>query len=159
MDLYEELAGIVDELNEAGIDYAVCGGVALALHGLPRYTKDIDILVRMEDVERIRELVSPRGFDLPPAHLPFDVGTEREMRVVRISKVEKGELISLDLLVVTPVLTSVWEDRQVFEWRGSSIQVVSAAGLAAMKRLAGRSQDLVDLERLGFTDETGGANA
>jgi hypothetical protein len=103
LDLYEELAGIIDLLNEAGIDYAVCGGIALALHGFPRYTKDIDLLVREEDVERIQALVARRGFDLPPAHLPFDIGTERERRVVRISKIENREHLILDLLLVTRV--------------------------------------------------------
>jgi aminoglycoside-2''-adenylyltransferase len=156
LDLYEELAGLIDLLNEAGIDYALCGGMAVVLHGYPRYTKDVDLLVRKEDVERIQRLVAQRGFDLPVARLPFDAGTERERWVHRISKVERGELLSLDLLVVTPVFEAVWLDRQVFDWRGQPIQAVSAEGLAIMKRLAGRRQDLADLENLGLLDEEEG---
>jgi hypothetical protein len=69
MGLYQGLAGVVDALNEAGIDDAVCGGMAVAMHGYARLTKDIDLLVRREDVERILELAAPLGFDLPVARL------------------------------------------------------------------------------------------
>ena len=150
MDLYEELGRIVDALNEARMDYAVCGGIAVAMHGYARMTKDIDLLVRKQDVERIHDLVRPLGFDLPVATLPFDVGTERERMVVRISKMVAQELLSLDLLVVTPVFEEVWEQRMAVEWRGKATYLVSPAGLAIMKRLAGRLQDLADLENLGL---------
>jgi hypothetical protein len=42
---------------------------------------------------------------------------------------------------------------KAFEWQGGTISVVSLAGLAKMKRLAGRKQDLADLEQLGIEDE------
>jgi hypothetical protein len=42
-DLYEEFKAIVSALEEHRIDYAVCGGLALAVHGLPRATVDIDL--------------------------------------------------------------------------------------------------------------------
>ena len=150
VDLYLELRAVVDLLNDAGIDYALCGGLAVGIHGYARFTKDIDLLVRKDDLERILTLVRELEFDLPVAHLPFDVGTERESWVHRVSKAEHGELLSLDLLGVTPVYEPVWQTRRVLEWRGRPIQVVSREGLAAMKRLAGRGQDRLDLEKLGF---------
>jgi hypothetical protein len=153
VDLYEELAGIVDLLNESGVEYAVCGGLAVALHGHPRLTKDLDLLVLPEDVPRIQGLMARLGYDLPPARLPFAVGTERERRVVRITKIEGRAVFSVDLLLVTPIFRQVWQNRKVFEWRGRTLQVVSLEGLAFMKRLAGRHQDLADLENLGLLDE------
>ena len=157
MDLYEELARIVDALNEAGIDYAVCGGMAVAMHGHARMTKDIDLLVRKEDVERIHGLVRPLGFDLPVAPLPFDVGTEKERLVVRVSKMVGRELLSLDLLVVTPVFEEVWAQRMAVKWRGKPTFLISRDGLAIMKRLAGRLQDLADLENLGLLHDIEGS--
>ena len=68
---------------------------------------------------------------------------------------EAGELLTLDLLLVNPVLQRVWEEREVYEWQGRQVQIVSAAGLARMKRLAGRDQDLLDLKKLGFTVDVG----
>ena len=49
-------------------------------------------------------------------------------------------------------LQVVWADREVFEWEGRPITVVSAGGLATMKRMAGRTQDLLDLEKLGYEE-------
>ena len=43
-DLYEEFKAIVAALGEQGIDYAVCGGLAMAVWGAPRATVDIDLL-------------------------------------------------------------------------------------------------------------------
>ena len=53
------------------------------------------------------------------------------------------------LVLATPVLAGVFESRQTFVWAGRPISVVSLEGLARMKRLAGRHQDLADLEKLG----------
>jgi hypothetical protein len=44
MDLYDELRSLVAALDRQHVDYAICGGIALALHGYPRFTKDIDLL-------------------------------------------------------------------------------------------------------------------
>ena len=41
VDLYAELTGIVSVLETRGIEYALCGGLALAIHGAPRATQDI----------------------------------------------------------------------------------------------------------------------
>lgn len=65
-----------------------------------------------------------------------------------MSKTGGDALPSLDLLVVTPVFEPVWKDRQRVEWRGRPLDIVSLEGLATMKRLAGRPQDLADLAAL-----------
>ena len=153
MDLREELLGLVDCLDAARIDYAVCGGLALAIHGYPRFTKEIDILVRPEDLERAVAAVSGLGFDLDAGILPFEVGGPRAREVRRISKTEGGEVLTLDLLVVSPVLESAWRSRGVFEWKDRRLRVVSREGLAEMKRLAGREQDLLDARRLESSDD------
>ena len=56
--------------------------------------------------------------------------------------------MSLDLLVVSPDLAEVWAGRLVVPWTGRQITIVSRAGLATMKRMAGRPQDLADLAAL-----------
>ena len=53
LDLAAELAAIVAALDEAGIPYALCGGLAVAVHGHARATQYIDLLVLPEDVGRI----------------------------------------------------------------------------------------------------------
>lgn len=148
MDLRDELLKLVDCFERSGIEYAVCGGLALAIHGFPRFTKDIDLLVQEDDVEAAVAAVSPLGFDIDAGVLPFSAGRPQERRVRRISKSEAGEVLTLDLLIVGPVLESVWRSRGVYEWEGRRLRVVSREGLAKMKRLAAREQDLLDARRL-----------
>jgi hypothetical protein len=49
VDLIEELAAITRALDDAGIPYALCGGLAMAVHAHPRATIAIDILAKGED--------------------------------------------------------------------------------------------------------------
>jgi hypothetical protein len=80
-------------------------------------------------------------------------GTPRQMQ--RVSKLdpETNELVSLDLIIVGPGLEEVWDGRIVVPWREREVSIVSRGGLVAMKRLAGRPQDLADLAALEGTDD------
>ncbi len=57
MDLYDEFRTIIEALERAGIDYALVGALALAFHGVSRATKDVDLLVRPEDLDGALEAV------------------------------------------------------------------------------------------------------
>ena len=148
MNLYEELVELVNVLEDSGVDYALCGGVALAFHGHPRFTKDIDLLVKEEDLDETLEAVTKCGFTVEGGRVPFRLGKPDEQIIHRVSKVSGREILTLDLMLVTPGLEEVWNGRGVFEWRGRHVRAVSREGLVQMKRLAGRKQDLADIERL-----------
>lgn len=156
MDLTLELEALLDALARARIPYAVCGGVALAIHGAPRFTKDIDLLVRSDDRDAIVVLIRDLGFDLPALPMTFGVGTPKAREVQRVSKIAGGQTLTLDLLVVGPALEPVWRGREVVEWGKRRIQIVSREGLIQMKRLAGRPQDLVDIDALEAEDDAEG---
>lgn len=153
LDLYEELRRLVELFEAEGVDYALCGGIAVAFHGYARFTKDIDILVRGDDIEMITELVRRLDFTVSTGPIPFGAGTEGEREIHRISKLGEDEVLSLELVVVTKALEPVWKDREFFDWKGTQIKVVSAEGLAVMKKLAARDQDIVDLKMLGFIED------
>jgi hypothetical protein len=68
---------------------------------------------------------------------------------------ERGDLLSLDLLVVTPALAAVWETRERVDWEHGSLPVVSRRGLVAMKRLRGSGQDEDDIRALEGDDGAG----
>ncbi len=159
MDLHDELLGLVGLFAAEGIDYAICGGVALAIHGYPRFTKHIDVLIRLDDVDRVVEAVARLGFVLDSGSLPFGSVGPRAREVRRISKTDGAEVLTLDLLLVTPVLEIAWNSRGVFEWRDRRLVVVSQEGLAGMKRLAGREQDLLDAKKLESPDDEAGPQA
>lgn len=148
IDLRHELLAIVDLLERTGIAYALCGGLAVAVHGHARATQDLDVLIQPSDAPRVEALLEPLGFTLSAGVITFDLGTPAERHVLRISKAMGEELLTLDLLLVTPALTDVWNTREQLILGGNAVQVVSRAGLIAMKRLAGRPQDLADIAQL-----------
>jgi hypothetical protein len=151
MDIYTEFLTVVDALSGADIDYAVCGGIAVAIHGFPRLTRDIDFLVQAHDWDRITTALRPVGYTLIGGPIPFDVGKPAERELRRLSKPQAPdeELLTLDFLLVAGALREAWETREAYEWQGRRISVVSRQGLMLMKRLAGRPQDVADLDRLG----------
>jgi hypothetical protein len=61
----ESLRRITNRLEEAGISYAVAGGMALYLHGYRRYTEDIDILVTRDAAQSIYDNLEGRGYVRP----------------------------------------------------------------------------------------------
>jgi hypothetical protein len=60
-----------DALNERGLPHAIVGGVAVCLHGYQRNTVDVDILVRKEDTEAVRETLEADGFVWDSAEREF----------------------------------------------------------------------------------------
>lgn len=148
MNLVDELHAITAALTAAGIRYAVCGGVAVTLHGATRSTKDIDLLVSPDDVQRTLEVVRPLGYVFAALPMTFDEGTERERHVQRVSKIEGSEHLLLDLLIADAAFEGALDDRVEVQLPSGPMAVVSRAVLVRMKRLAGRAQDLADLEKL-----------
>ena len=144
--LLDELSQLISALDENEIEYAVCGGLALAIHGFTRATLDIDILIQPESLEKAYKIGAEKGFDIRGLDISFK---ERAVEIRRVSKIDdNGEVLSLDLLLVTPQVEDVWETRETIDFLGNRLWVVSREGLIKMKRLAGRPQDLVDIERL-----------
>lgn len=142
--LLDEFKSITSALNNAGIEYAVCGGWAMAIHGLMRATMDIDLLVLADDVKRIWEIAQTLGYDVEGLPLHFDVEIRRISKIDRETK----KLYTLDLLLVGDNMTDVWESREKMKWKEGDSWVVSREGLIKMKELAGRKQDLLDIENL-----------
>lgn len=147
MDLYDELTSVVQVFAENHLDYAICGGIAVAFHGYERFTQDIDILIRAEDLDRAHVLLEQAGFLDRSGRIPF-----KHHDLYRVTKFDGADYLLLDLLVVNGTLEEAWNSRITFEWQGATITVVSRQGLAIMKRIAGRDQDLLDLKKLGLDD-------
>ena len=118
----------------------------MAIHGFARATLDIDVLIKPELLEEAYKIGAEKGFDIRGLDISFK---ERAVEIRRVSKIDdNGEVLSLDLLLVTPQVQDVWETREEIDFLGSKLSVVSREGLIKMKTLAGRPQDLADIERL-----------
>jgi hypothetical protein len=146
-DLYEEFKSIVSALEEHGIDYAVCGGLAMAVHGAPRATVDIDLLMLAENLEAAKGLARSLGYTVEALPMTFSRGKVEIRRVSKIDR-ETGIVLSLDMLLVTPEIVEIWQSRTRVAWESRSLWVVSRLGLIALKSLRSSAQDLADIERL-----------
>ena len=150
MNIQQELFLVIDGLRQARIDYALCGGLAVVVHGFPRLTQDIDLLIREQDLDQARITLRSVGYSVETGILSFEAGTPNEVRLFRVTKVEGSDNMTLDLVLDTPHLQAVWQDRERHLIEDRLLQVVSREGLATMKRMAGRPQDLADLSQLGL---------
>jgi hypothetical protein len=151
LDLVEELRGLVDALDRAGVEYAVCGGLAVAIHVRPRATLDVDLLIPRQALAGARNVARARGYAIEAGPMVLTGGA---VEMHRFSKPDPatGDLLSLDLLIVTPALRTAWETRERVGWEYGTIPVVSRSGLVAMKRLRGSGQDLDDIRALEEPD-------
>lgn len=134
IDILDELRRLVAVLNEHQVPYALCGGMAMGVHGRARTTIDIDLLVLSDSLDKVFALASTLGYTIRGKDMSFADGAVEIRRVSRIDP-EDGELLSLDLLLVTPATIQAWESRVDAEWEDRTLTVVSVGGLIALKQL------------------------
>lgn len=147
LDLYEELRALVARLEERELEYALCGGLAMAVYGTPRATVDIDLLMPGESLPEAVQVARQLGYTIEAAPRAFAEGA---IRIRRLSKIdpESKDVLTLDLLLVTPEIAQVWQGRRQVGWAAGKLSVVSREGLIALKVLRGSGQDLDDINRL-----------
>lgn len=153
MDLLEELKSLAAKLDADGIEYALCGGLAMAIYAKPRATLDIDIMIDLGSLFRTKRAVEGLGYTLSADPMAFHGGKVQIYRLCKIDSDSAEELI-LDLLIVTPAIKQAWESRLKVEWEGGSLCVASPEGLIALKSIRCSGQDRDDIEYLrSITDE------
>jgi hypothetical protein len=147
LDLYEELRKLISALDEHKIEYALCGGVAMAVHDHPRATIDIDLLVLAESLDQVLAIANELGYGIRGLEMTFAGGAVEIRRRSKIDR-ESGHLLSLDFLLVTPEVREVWDSRVLVDREGGKLSVVSRQGLIALKSLRGSLQDQADIAAL-----------
>ena len=146
-DLVEELRKLIAALNERNIDYAICGGLAMAIYDHARATVDIDLLILSESLDLVMATASTLGYDLRGLDMTFSKGAIERRRISKIDRVS-GHVLSLDLLLVTPTIQKIWDSRVEADWEDGTLYVVSREGLIELKSLSGRPQDMADIVAL-----------
>ena len=135
-------------LQQARVEFAVCGGMAMAIHGFPRATVDLDLLIRPESLEAAFEAVHSAGYVVKAVPMRFAKGS---VEIRRVSKIDPrdGDTLMLDLLLVTSASEKVWDTRQIAALPdGSKIPVVSREGLISLKESRSSGTDLDDIAKL-----------
>jgi hypothetical protein len=147
LDITEELRLLVAKLDDHDIEYALCGGMAMAIYARPRFTIDIDLLIKEESLAAAMNVAESLAYNIRGKDLSLANGA---VEIRRISKVDRdaGDMLTVDFLLVTPQVREVWDSRLNSDWEGGKLSVVSRAGLIALKKLSRRPQDLVDIDSL-----------
>ena len=129
--------------------YVVIGGIAAVLHGVPRATFDLDILIeaKPDNAQRLLDALLEAG--LGTASLTSAEGLlSQDITIFK-------DRVRIDVQISTPGLKfeEAWERRVVMEYQGQEFFVLSRADLIASKRAAGRKVDLEDVRLLELGDK------
>ncbi len=143
-----EMRRITSALNDASIPYALCGGLAVGVHGYIRATRDVDLLVLVADLEAVKKIALAQGYLDSSGEIPFKNSEFKLYRLTKIIPDPYADPMVLDLLLVSDPSDEVWLGREAIDWEGMPLYVISKEGLLAMKREAGRDQDLLDIKQL-----------
>ncbi len=153
-DIFDEFQNFIKKFNQEKIEYAVCGGWALAIHGAPRATVDIDLLILSEDLQNAWKIAKNLGYWVEGLPLSFNQGAIEIRRLSKIDQ-ETKTLFTIDFLLVTEELKQVWKTRENIDFEDDRVWTVSREGLIFMKQLSGRHKDLGDIESLMETKNEG----
>ena len=144
---------LLARLAAARVDFVVIGGVAVGVQSLMRMTDDLDIAyaTSAENLKRLGDVLVELKATLRGVEdsLPF-VPDARTLHGTQILCLD-SPLGQIDLLAGPPGVPSYEKLREradVMELRGTEVRIASIDDLLAMKRAAGRPQDLIDVEAL-----------
>lgn len=144
----EDFLDILTALLDEGARFLVVGAHALAVHGLPRATGDLDVWIdrNTENAERVwRALIS---FGAPVESLDVSVGDlGKPGIVVQIGIAPRRIDVLTDLTGVD--FAEAWKDRVVRSVEGLDVPFLGRRSLVQNKRATGRLKDRADLEALG----------
>ena len=147
IDLFNELKVITSTLKQNNLEYALCGGLAMAVHSFPRATVDIDIIVLSQDILKLKKILADLGYILRSVPMSFSNGIIKMDRVSRKDDYSE-DILSVDILEVTKQLETVWNNKIDYKWENGTITVISKDGLIYMKQLRGSGQDQDDIKKL-----------
>lgn len=147
IELFDEFRDLLIELQRAGADFVVMGGHAVAFHGHPRATKDLDILVAANEENAKRVYAALAAFGAPLS--AFEVGVEDFSSYDGILQIGVAPR-RIDIINRADGITfaEAVADGDTFEVDGCAIPVIGRAPLIRNKRAAGRAQDIADVEAL-----------
>ncbi len=146
MNLYDAFFDMARQLQQRQIDYAVVGGIALAFHDVPRLTRDIDILIKPDDLEAVQQILEELDY-----HASAPPWTFRKTRLTRhrFLKIEEPAYVFVDILVGHEVHHHTIIERALEEPGADGVvRFATKEDLIWMKHQRGSDQDQVDIRRL-----------
>ncbi len=147
--MLNRLLDVFKSFQQHEVKYIVIGGVASVLHGVPRATFDLDILIEAstENAERMLAALMDAGFGTAALTDAQDV-VAHEITVF-------NDRVRIDVQTWTPGLSfqDAWSRRKTVTYQGQDFFIASREDLIASKRAAGREVDLDDIRLLELPDQ------
>ena len=146
MEVQPDFRDLLALFNKHKVEYIIVGAYALGFHGAPRYTGDLDVLVKPEAINAANILRALHEFGFGSVGLT-EADFEQEGRVVQLG----FQPVRVDILTS---LTGVsWEQARSGRAQGQfgdlSVHYIGREDLIANKRALGRKKDIADLEAIG----------
>jgi hypothetical protein len=149
MEVQKDFKEFLALLNAHEVDFIIVGGYALAYHGAPRYTGDIDIFINPDgkNAQRIMRVLKEFGF------------SSLELSIEDFQK--KDSVVQLGLPpvridIITSISGVTWEEADASKEPGKYGKVpvfyIGKKQYVANKRAIGRAKDIADIEALGEKD-------
>jgi hypothetical protein len=143
--LNRDFRDVLSGFNAEGVEYLVVGAYALAAHGLPRATGDLDLWIARSPENAARIWIALEKFGAHLRDLSID-DFQKANQVIQIgiSPSRIDILTSIDAVEFEPA----WARRVTLTASSVTFPVISKADLIANKRATGRPQDIADVARL-----------
>ena len=145
MVLNKDFREFIELLNDHKVSYLIVGGYAVAFHGYPHYTKDLDIWVWLDKGNAERLLKTLEDFGFGSLDLKIDDFLDPE-QVIQLGYPPNRIDILMDLTGVD--FEDCFSSKVEVNIEGTIIYFIDLQNLKKNKQATGRHQDLADLENL-----------
>jgi Nucleotidyl transferase of unknown function (DUF2204) len=147
--MLNRLKGVFASFQRHDVKYLVIGGIAAILHGVPRATFDLDILIEVtpENAKSLLDALMEAGLGTATLTTAEDL-LSNEITVFK-------DRVRIDVQTTTPgiVFGDAWKRREKMVFQGQEFYMVSKEDLIVTKRASGREIDLSDVRLLEIREE------
>ena len=146
MEIQQDFKELLELFNKHNVEYVIVGGYALAFHGAPRYTGDMDIYVNPDAINASRIIKALEDFGFGSVGLTA-ADFERPGQIIQLG------VPPVRVDIITSITGVSWEDAFSTRVQGKygdiPVYFIGREQFVMNKRALGRKRDLADLEALG----------
>ena len=145
MEPAQDFGEFCELLTARHVEFVVVGDYALAYHGAPRFTGDLDVLVRPTTANAVLLLHAIATFGFPTAPLtPADIVAGTKVVEMGVPPIQIHVMSHIDGVT----WEEVWETRELGKFGAQQVPFIGRAAFLRNKKAAGRPKDLADIDAL-----------